>query len=192
MKGRKTKISILLICGVMAVGTIAVTYAAFTSKDQVTNVFKLGDVDIKVKEEFEEPKEWNGEIYKKEVAVKNVGESDALIRVALSPRWVNEDSDPWAGDVSIVSYTFTNDSGWIDGKDGYYYYSQKVAKNNLTNNLIDKVKADIPEDLKEMYKNKVLIVDVIAEGVQCSKDAHRATWTTTNNDIKTMLDALCE
>lgn len=192
MKGRKSKLSILLICGVMALGTIAVTYAAFTSKDQVTNVFKLGDVDIEVEEEFEEPQEWNGESYKKKVAVKNVGESDALIRVALSPRWVDEDGNPWAGDTSIVSYKFISNSDWIDGKDGYYYYNKRVAKGNATSNLIDTVKADIPEDLKEMYKNKVLIVDVIAEGVQCSKDAHRATWRTTSDDIKTMLNALCK
>lgn len=203
MTKKNIKLSIMLIAMLVSVvGIIVGTNAYFSSKDEVTNAFVSGDVDIEVDEEFDPPKNWNGGSYDKKVKVKNNGNVNTLIRVAIVPRWIDENENAWAGDTNIIKLNWasaniadasTSESNkWIDGGDGYYYYNTLVPKDGSTEILLDSVSADIPKELQDRYTGKKLIVDVKAEAVQATKEAYEKTWSNISNDsIKTMLNNLC-
>lgn len=184
-----------------AVALTSGTYATLTASDSVTNNFETGSVDINTEETFTPPSSWNGNGYTKKVTVKNIGKNDSLVRVAIVPRWVDENDNPWPGDTSIVTINFTNSNKWVkDSKGEYYYYNEAVKHGESTKEIIDSVSASIPDELKERYEGKKLIVDVKSEGVLAApKDStvdakeavYKSTWTgITDDNIINMLDTL--
>ena len=203
MTKKNIKLSIILTAMLVSiVGIVVGTNAYFSSKDEVTNAFVSGDVDIEVDEKFDPPENWKGESYDKKVKVKNNGNVNTLIRVAIVSRWVDENGKAWAGDTNIIKLNWasaniadasTSESNkWIDGGDGYYYYNTLVSKDGSTEILLESVSADIPKELQDRYTGKKLIVDVKAEAVQATKEAYEKTWSNISNDsIKTMLNNLC-
>ncbi|MDO7204734.1 BsaA family SipW-dependent biofilm matrix protein [Paraclostridium bifermentans] len=194
-------ISILLLICIVTVQKIS--YASLTSKDKVINTLNLGDINIEVIEMFTPPKDWNGDEYSKAVKIKNDSTSPALIRVSIIPRWIDEKGNAWPGDTNLVTLNYeTNNiianqntiknNKWIYGNDNYYYYNTIVANGEETQQILKSVRANIPEELKERYKNKTLIVDVKAEAVQATKDAYKKTWSKLEHQgIHKMLENLC-
>lgn len=194
-------ISILLLICIVTVQKIS--YASLTSKDKVTNTLNLGDINIEVCEKFTPPEDWNGDEYSKAVKIKNNSKSPALIRVCIIPRWVDEKGNAWAGDTNLVTLNYeTNNiianqntiknNKWIYGNNNYYYYNTIVANGDETEQILKSVSANIPEELKERYKNKTLIIDVKAEAVQATKDAYKKTWSNIENQgIHKILENLC-
>lgn len=177
---------------VCVVSVFGVTYAFLTATDKVTNAFS-GGVDIKTEEEVGKVKDFE---WKKDVSISNNSQSPALIRVAIVPRWmqkVGEIEQPWAGDVSskTVSITLGDSKAWIDGGDGYFYYTEIVQKGEKTDSVIANVKANIKDSDVELYKDKILMVDVKSEAVQASLEAYKKAWDTVPASIAEILDKLC-
>lgn len=88
-KNRKRKI--LGLASVFALAAIAAaTFAWFTSEDSKTNHFEgqaATGKDIQVVETFEPPTDWEpGSEVNKDVAIANIGQYDALIRVGLGEK----------------------------------------------------------------------------------------------------------
>ena len=48
----------------------------------------------------------------------------------------------------------------------------------------------IPENLRDRYEGKTLIVDVKAEAVQPTLDAVKAVWPNLSNDVKVMIEKM--
>lgn len=195
-------ISIFTLFLICIVSIQKISYATLQSKDKVVNTFNLGDIDVEVNEEFTPPKNWNGSEYLKKVQIKNKSKSQTLIRVSITPRWTDEIGNPWIGDTNLVKLNYKNTTKgqneigtnkWIYGDDNYYYYNSIVEKGKKTKILLESVEAKIPEDLKERYKNKTLVVDVKTEAIQATKDAYRKSWTDIENNTKivNILDNLC-
>ena len=153
-------------------GWVSNTYAAIKElldpSDTVVNEFK-GGVDIEIEENFDEEgaKNWDGTALVKEVTVKNNRETPALIRVSIVPIWLDENNKPWAGDINAIVLNKNivsnpNEEGWMDGKDGYFYYTKALDTGAGTNKtIIDEVSFDInkiPENQRDIYKNKKLVV----------------------------------
>lgn len=181
-----------LMMGIVVVVSIIsltpTTLSYLTSRDNVVNPVGLGKVDIEVKEDFEEPDSWNGGEYKKIVTVQNQGTRVSLIRVAIVPRWVEADGvTPFAGDTSLLDIGWSNlattptpgTDTWVDGGDGYYYYSNKIATGTATESLMTSAsfKAGIAADILQRYEGKKLIIDVQAEAVHAHPDAYGAVWS---------------
>lgn len=129
----------VLICGVIIVSVFSVTVFAkyFTSLDQKVNKFGVGSIEAKIAEKFETPESFSGEQINKNVKVENTGKNDELIRVSIIPRWVDENGNPWPGNTNLLTLNLENvinlsdlsdndKNLWIDGNDGYYYYSSKL------------------------------------------------------------------
>lgn len=132
----------LALAAVALVGTLAVggTLAWFTDTETATNVVTTGNVDIawiendkKITEtntgvEFgkETPVTPNATLTKK-AYVTNEGKNAALIRAKVK---VPENA-------GLVIVNYTENSGWVDGGDGWYYYVGIVAPGEKTANLID-------------------------------------------------------
>ena len=186
------------------IGAVALnsgTYATLTASDNAINKFETGSVDINTEEEFSTPESWNGSETQKKVTVKNDGKNDSLVRVAIIPRWVDENGNPWLGDTSIVNINFTKTEKWVKDSNGeYYYYKEVVKPGESTDAIIDSVSASIPAELEERYKGKKLIIDVKSEGVLAApKDStadtkeavYKSVWIgITDTNITNMLDEL--
>lgn len=121
----------------MLLGTAAVgTSLAFLvdSTDVLTNKFLPSAVTGTIEEEFND-----GELVKKNVAIKNTGDIPAYVRVTVVPNWV-DDKGNVAAEVKAGDYTIDlNDSGnddWFEGSDGFYYYSSPVEPGQTTAVLI--------------------------------------------------------
>ena len=126
---------------------------------------------------------------------------DVLIRVNLTPRWVEAGTDtPYAGDVSLIDLVFSNldknmdlGNSWVYGDDGYYYYKAKVAPGSSTEELLNSVKIKEGKTIPEEYKGKDFVVDVNAEGVAANTSEYRKVWSTISegSSLDTMLSEIC-
>lgn len=201
----KKKTPLLIVLVLLAVTVIGTTFAWFHSSDTVINPFKTqaGKIDITPDEEFENNESWNGDIKSKKVTVKNEDSYniDVLIRVNLTPRWVEAGTDiPYAGDVSLIDLVFSNldnnmniGNDWVYGNDGYYYYKAKVAPGSSTEELLDSVKIKEEKTLPEEYEGKDFVVDVNAEGVAANTSEYRKVWSTISegSPLDIMLSEIC-
>lgn len=184
-------LSAMVIVG--GVAMVRPSLALFTSQDSEINEFETGNVDIEIIENFngceltESPKTCT-----KEVSIQNItSKTDAIIRVAIIPYWQDETGKAWPGDVSssVVQLNFAENysDSWVDGGDGYYYYNQLVSANEETTQLLSSVTVTIPENLRDRYEGKTLIVDVKAEAVQPTRAAVEAVWPNLTEEVKDMI-----
>lgn len=205
IKGNKKKvIGALVICLLICATSVYKTYAFYVSKDDVTNEFKTGTVDISIDENgFEDVTDWDFSDKTKKVQIVNNGTFASLVRVAIVPRWVDEKGNPFVGDTDKVTINYSNlvganesTAGWVKGTDGYYYYNKALKKDEKTSPIISSVSANIPPELQSKYAGKKLIVDVKSECVIAGLDSenngiYKRTWTNIKDEpIKNMLDNL--
>lgn len=128
MKNMKMK-SILLLALVVAVlmGTVGGTVAYLvTSTDPVTNTFTPAKFDTDIEEKVDSG-------VKSKIIVKNTGEVDAWVRVAIIGNYVNEAGQvvgDWNGTVDY------NEDNW-ELSDRYYYYKEIVPAGGETVNLLE-------------------------------------------------------
>ena len=165
----------------------------FTDSDSVTNNFGVANIDVDIDEDFKQPTDWNGSSHEKLVKVQNNSTGPALIRISIQKRWVDDNRNPWAGDANFIKLNFSKNENklWVDGKDGYFYYNKILPKGEVTEAILDSVELNIPDELKDRYKNKEVIVDVRTEAVQATIDGYNAAWKNLNDNIKTILNELC-
>ena len=184
MKNRKKVITIALL--LISVTAIAGTHAIYTSKANAVNKFMAADADIEIEEDFEEDDSWDGDVKSKVVQIKNEAFTDSLVRVSITPRWVDSEGNPFSGDVSenTIIFNFSEhlkaidevtipSNNWVKGNDGYYYYMEKLkAKTeeteSLTSVLLESVSLKQGIELSTEYNGKDLLVDVKAETVQAT------------------------
>ncbi len=191
----KKKIIVLLsiaICTLVIV--IGATFAYFTSEDSVVNVFNTGSINAIPEEEVDGTT--------KKVWVKNTGDNDCLVRVSITPRWIDSEGNPWAGDINKVTLNFTNliteandnntwnEEKWIKGSDEYYYYTSILPTGKITSELLSSVK--LVDNIPDEYKDKTLKIDVKVEAVQTTQSAYETVWnmTSAGNNISDLLESI--
>lgn len=108
----------------------------------ITNTFEPSEVKGDVTEEFKD-----GDIIKKDVAIENIGDVAAYVRVALVFNWVDangniaEKVEPSDYEI-IYNLEESEEDGafWFEGSDKYYYYSHPVAPQDSTHVLVKSCK----------------------------------------------------
>lgn len=165
-------VSLLLILSVTAGGTIAFL---MDTDGPLHNMFTPSQVTTKVEEALE------GDI-KKDVYIKNTGDTDAWIRAAVVITWQDKDGNVY-GQVPVAGkdYVITWGTGWKKGTDGFYYWtSPVVAKTGKTGNLIESCTSEdtAPADY-------FLTVEIIGSGIQ-SKPANvfGTEWSSSGLKVK--------
>ncbi|EOL49310.1 hypothetical protein [Enterococcus caccae] len=159
------------------------TYAALTDSDQKRNEFRIGNFQTSIEEEFDPPMIFEPEKdYLKKVSIKNTGEQDSFIRVLALPVLTKKQPNDavtllpatvdGSNPVLSIDYNLTD---WIDGKDGYFYYKKKLAKEERTTNLFTKIKMN-QANITEEYEGVSLSFEVKAEGISTTKYAYRDAW----------------
>ena len=170
-------VSLALLLMVTAGATLAYY---FTKDDPITNTFTPSQVACAVVEGTNAPVDGatvNTGKTKEDVKIKNTGDTDAYIRVALVVNWMKQDGTVWAAKPVLgTDYEMVLDlsNGWSQGADGYYYYSAAVAKDNMTGALI--TSASQLQDAPEGYQLSIEIVAeaIQAEGIDASYTAQQA------------------
>lgn len=132
----------LIVC--LAVGGTVAFLTDITPA--IKNIFNPANVEIKVDEAFDNN-------VKSRIQVKNIGDTDAYIRVNLVT-YYEEDGAVIPGTPALE---FTLNDAWVKIGD-YYYHKAPVAEGKLT--------ADLLADDSKIQLEENQVVYVLAEGIQ--------------------------
>lgn len=121
---------LFLIASIVAIGTV--TKAAFHSPtEEKDNLFQIGYLETKISEEFVSPATISpNETIPKKVRIENTGTVPQVIRLMVLPTIQKKGSTGSSPD-ELYPGTLGNEIllegldvvNWIDGGDGYYYYT---------------------------------------------------------------------
>lgn len=172
-----TSIALLLL---VAVGT-TLAYI-FTQTDLAENTFKTSKVSCAVLENDSAIENPGNVVHtgttKKNVKIKNTGDTDAYIRVAVVVNWVSADgSMVWAA--KPMFSVPTDKSSWTVGTDGYYYYTQPVAPGDTTSDLIENFMNDVAGPVGTDGTQYFLSVEIVASAIQANgmgADSAQDAW----------------
>ena len=174
---RKNEKLILLLSALVLILTLAVgtTLAyLYAQTDPLVNTFEPIKVSCEVEEKFD------GKI-KKDVKIENTGDTAAYIRAAVVVTWVSSDGSvaaeaPVAG--TDYQMTYAENTGWIEGSDGFRYYQKPVDPDAFTGILIQNC-TQMQE--KEGY---TLSVEIVVSAIQSlpTEAVTRAWGVTVDSD----------
>lgn len=179
----KRKILCLSVIAIMLAILAAGTIAYFTAEGRAHNVITTGSVELELKEWADENKT---EPFKnlegvmpnttvtKIAEIKNIGKSDAWIRVKIQKSIeLKYEGNP---DTDLVELNL-NDTDWItDGE--YYYYKNALKPGETTTPIFTSV--TFKAAMGNEYQDAKATVDVYAQAVQTANNP------ATDGDVKTV------
>ena len=127
---RRSKNAILIFALILLLGmTIGGTIAYLVREsDSVVNDFIPANVEIEIQETFKND-------VKEEIVIENKSNIPVFIRVALVGNWADADNKICINHGAILP-DFTLGENWVEGSDGFYYYTQSVAVGGETTDLL--------------------------------------------------------
>lgn len=190
---KRKLLAMCLVAALAATAVIGGTLAYFTDSDAAENTFTVGNVDIALTEPDWEAKGkaeaetvYPGEPLAKDPTVENVGANPCFVRVSVS------NLDQFGEKGNIVYLTDYEEGklgeGWIDGKDGYFYWTKPLVARGTENDEWNQGLASKTAPLFDQIKMPVGLVGgeeaepivVAAQAVQAQ--GARASWA----DVKEM------
>lgn len=157
-------VSLLLVLGVAVGGTVAFLSTRTDSKE---NTFTPSKVTCEVTETF------NNNV-KSQVAVQNTGDTTAFIRAAINVTWMsNKDAADQTVSSKVpvkntdYSIKLADNTNWIQGADGYYYYKLPVGPQGSTGVLIEECKLQNNASVPDGYH---LSVEIVASAIQSAPE----------------------
>lgn len=157
-------VSLVLVLGVAVGGTVAFLSTRTDSKE---NTFTPSKVTCEVTETF------NNNV-KSNVAVKNTGDTTAFIRAAINVTWMsNQDAANQTVSAKVpvkdtdYSIQLADNTNWIRGADGYYYYKLPVDPQVSTGVLIEECKLQNNASVPDGYH---LSVEIVASAIQSAPE----------------------
>ena len=158
-------VSLVLVLGVAVGGTVAFLSTRTDSKE---NTFTPSKVTCEVTETF------NNNV-KSNVAVQNTGDTTAFIRAAINVTWMsNQDAANQTVSAKVpvkdtdYSIQLADNTNWIQGADGYYYYKLPVDPQDSTEVLIEECKLQNNASVPDGYH---LSVEIVASAIQSAPDS---------------------
>ena len=142
------KQSILFLLLVAVIGIVGLTVAYFSSTTTFENEFQTPEYGTTYIEKFTSPDNWlPGDETEKTLEVTNSGNVDEAVRVKVEESWISKNGTTLLlkqGDNVAADIHWINEDDWtkvtVDGEDYYYYYyNYKLAPEETTNKLLDKV-----------------------------------------------------
>lgn len=168
--------AILPAAAFLAAAAIGTTFAWQTWDLSVTNELRSHITEVKVEEPMFQPEKGV-----KQVQFKNTGNSSVFLRISFTEYWEKVESD---GTEYLLSnkvngtematkhwtdyWVEKSNSQWIDGKDGWYYYTQVLKPGKSTELILDGVTFENVTNDNEEYLNANYRLYFKAEVVQCS------------------------
>lgn len=169
-------LSLCMVATLVAGGTLAY----FTSEDDATNVFTVGNVSIDLTEPNwdEQGKEDAPEVYPTEAIAKdptvtNDGANPCFVRISVTG-WDCLINAGLSGNNIIYRTNYVDSTlgeNWVLHSDGYFYYTKVLAAGATTDALFDQIviPADLTNgDAETQYEILVNAYAVQAQGAKAS------------------------
>lgn len=181
---KKKLLAMCLVVALAATAVIGGTLAYFTDNDAATNTFTVGNVDIELTEPNwddhgadEADTVYPGEPLDKDPTVENIGNNPCFVRVSVS----NLDQFGEKGNIVYLTNWVEGalGEGWVDGGDGYFYWTQPLVVKGTENDewnqglaskttaLFDQIK--MPTGLTGNEEAKAIVVTAQAVQAQGAK-----------------------
>lgn len=183
------RLSWVLLGAVLLVSIAGGTLAWFGQTDGVTNIFTSGSVKPQINEMFD-----TDYTVKQDVKGENAGTMPAYLRASVAVYWLDKDGNQlWDAPVLDADYSIewnvatsdtpdapnapdaAADGQWLQGADGFYYWSMPVEKKQNTGILIKSARQiGTPAD------GKKLVVDIASQALQAegtAKNAFNEVWS---------------
>lgn len=155
---------------VLIFAAVGVTVAYLqTQTEPLENEFTPAKVSCEVAETFDDS-------VKSDVSIRNTGDTDAFIRVAIVANWVQIDENssvtsvhaqkPVAGTDYTLTLAENFSENWFQDGNGFYYYKNAVEPNGSTAVLIKECKP-IEDTAPAGY---TLAVEIVASAIQASPE----------------------
>lgn len=190
---KRKLLAMCLVAALAATAVIGGTLAYFTDSDAAENTFTVGNVDIALTEpdweaegKAEAETVYPGEPLAKDPTVENIGANPCFVRVSVS----NLDQFGEKGDIVYLTGYQEGElgEGWVDGKDGYFYWTKPLAARGTEDDEWNQGLASKTAPLFDQIKMPVGLVGgeeaepivVAAQAVQAQ--GARASWA----DVKEM------
>lgn len=184
---KKKIITLSLAVALAATAVIGGTLAYFTDTEKKENIFTVGNVEIELTEpnwdasgEEEAGTVYPGEPLAKDPTVKNTGANPCFVRVSVS------DLDQFGDKGDIVYLTDYVEGalheGWVDGNDGYFYWSEPLENGETTVALFDQIK--MPVGLTGNEEAKPIVVTAEAVQAQGARPGYAAVEEMTVAEIQ--------
>lgn len=184
MKNKKLILAASLLAAALTTTGVTLAFLVDSTKE-IENVFEPTSVPIEVGETFDGTTKSN-------VAIQNLGNTSAYVRVAVVKNWLDGDNvvylenDPynvtWQGAIETLK-TQNTVNNWCKYGDYYYYLVPLEANDNkdggkdITSYLIDSCVVDYGTDNPPKY---TLQVEILAQSVQSVPDqAIKDLWGVT-------------
>ena len=171
MKLNKRAVALLISLAILVVVTVGVTVAfVFTKSDTVNNTFTPSKVACQVVDK-------GNHTY----TVKNTGDTDVYIRVAVLVNLKNAE-DQFYAQAPQFEVDLVDDTKWVFGADGYYYFTEPVAAGVEISEVLSILADPAPTGF-------TLSVEVVASAIQATSVAVNqwsngvATATTDGGDL---------
>lgn len=179
------KKKLLAMCMVVCLSAVAVvggTMAYFTDSADKTNTFTVGNVNIDLTEpKWDEqgsedaPEAYPGEALAKDPTVTNDGANPCFVRIQVTGWDCLKDAGLITYRTDYVDNKLGNN--WVEGKDGYFYYTGVLEAGATTDALFDQIV--IPTGLTNGDATTEYNLVVKAEAVQAQ--GAKAKWTDVQN-----------
>ena len=176
---KKKKVGIILVsalaiavAAVIAVNTSKTTISSYHSNDVANNKFYTQDLFISLRDEVNKDEIWRGKRIRKEVGVINQESTNVVVRIALIPRWTDDEGKAWPGDTSYLRYHFSeflsiaNDTSipplnWVATKpdlneEQYFYYNGVLKAEEESNLLLKQISLFTEADYEAMTPEEKL------------------------------------
>lgn len=171
---------------VVSLAGIGGVIAWLNASGQVSNRFEVGEVSPTVNEEGSDGGEFtNGSsTVKQNVNVSNDGNVPIYVRARISIYWVDTNGNQlWEepkpepdetptgiidGDYRLTMGSSGCSASWVEGQDGFYYWTEPLEVGNETADLIEKL-----ERINALpYKDgRQLVCDIAVQGIQADPAA---------------------
>ena len=161
MKNKKSVVASIVLTGALVVvGTLAY----FSQTHTVDNKLNTKGFGSDIVEKFT-PKEFNpGATITKEVRVDNTGDYPLVARAKWEESWTRNNVEianaayPDTAGESVVTKTGMH-ANWVDGDDGWAYYSKVIGVNGFTENFLSSITLQdgddvVGETIKNWYYTK--------------------------------------
>lgn len=188
---KKKILTLGLVAALSATAAIGGTLAYFSDTAEKTNTFNVGNVDIDVLEPNWEAKGkedaknvYPGKILDKDPKVTNVGANPCYVRVSVS----NLDQYVAEYGAGAIIAREGGSAKWVDGEDGFYYWTEVLNPNATTETLFDKIV--IPTQLK----NGASAADIVVHADAIQSEGFTGTILTeagaVSQELKTWFDGM--
>ena len=139
---------IVIVCVAIIKSGTSLAYF-FADKGHETS-YQLAKIDTEIDEDFQQITQ---QLYTKNPKVKNIGDSDAIVRVRI-------EITPSSQKDNLEFIDQDNQSQWKQEDDGYYYYQNVLKAGEETDTLFDQVK------IKDIEKMEDFDIIVYHEAIQ--------------------------